>query len=53
MEIWKTMPFWGMWNWLDIIDDNIFYYLMSKNPQENHLNKPLSESLNLNFKIIL
>jgi len=41
------------WNSLDIINTNIFYYLMWKKLKKNHLNKPLSKSLNLNVLIIL
>jgi hypothetical protein len=40
------------WYSLEIINKNIFHYLMSKNPPKNHLNKPLSKSLNLNILII-
>jgi hypothetical protein len=36
-------------NSLDIINNDIFYYLMSKKSKKTiHLNKPLSTNLNLN-----
>jgi hypothetical protein len=56
MKTWKKNAILGhvdfFWNSLDIITKNISHYLMSKNPEKNHLNKPLNESLNLNVLII-
>jgi hypothetical protein len=41
------------WIYLDIINNNILHYLMSKNSKNIHLNKPLSKNPNLNVLVIL